>query len=183
MAEPRNRISVSGAVLQDATDWCRWSVRTRAADRLAWESTYGLALPAERLHSVASATSASLWLGPDEWLVLIRPQNAVAFRDRCTWIDPAAAPASSIVEISRRNVGIALVGPSVPWILNSGCPLDLSNDAFPIGACTRTLFGKAEVVLWRREETVWHLECWRSFAPYVWSYLAHAAADSAAIEV
>jgi sarcosine oxidase subunit gamma len=43
--------------------------------------------------------------------------------------------------------------------------------AFPIGMCTRTLFGKAEIVLWRTGEAQFHIEVWRSFAGYVWGGL------------
>src|ERR1044072_8854530 len=100
MAEQSNRIAVKGAHIQPAADWCRWSVRTRAVDRAEWESAYGVLLVADPLRSVSTDTAASLWLGPDEWLVLIRPQNAVAFRDRCAWMNTAEAPTSSIVEVS-----------------------------------------------------------------------------------
>jgi sarcosine oxidase subunit gamma len=58
-------------------------------------------------------------------------------------------------------------------VLTSGCPLDLSAQAFPVGMVARTLFHKAEIVLWRREEG-FHLEVWRSFAPYVAGHLAAA---------
>jgi sarcosine oxidase subunit gamma len=33
--------------------------------------------------------------------------------------------------------------------------------------CTRTLFGKAEVLLWRRAAEEYHLEVGRSFAEYI----------------
>jgi sarcosine oxidase subunit gamma len=52
--------------------------------------------------------------------------------------------------------------------------LDLGLSAFPIGMCTRTLFGKAEIVLWRTGEAQFHIEVWRSFAGYVWGVLGVA---------
>ncbi|MBV1705422.1 MAG: sarcosine oxidase subunit gamma, partial [Hyphomicrobiales bacterium] len=48
-----------------------------------------------------------------------------------------------------------------------GVALDLSADAFPVGACTRTVFEKAEIVLWRTDPGRFHVEVWRSFAPYL----------------
>jgi sarcosine oxidase subunit gamma len=41
--------------------------------------------------------------------------------------------------------------------------------------CTRTMLAKAEVVLWRPAAEEFHLEVWRSFAPYVTQFLAEAA--------
>ena len=60
-------------------------------------------------------------------------------------------------------------------VLNSGCPQDLSLDAFHVGSCSRTILGKSEVVLFREAENRFRVECWRSFFDYVWKYLADAA--------
>jgi sarcosine oxidase subunit gamma len=61
--------------------------------------------------------------------------------------------------------------------LASGCPLDLTMRAFPVGACARTLYHKAEIVLWRTEGDAFQLEVWRSFAPYVEALLTEAGCD------
>ena len=45
--------------------------------------------------------------------------------------------------------------------------------------CTRTVLAKADVVLWRRAEHRFHLECWRSFAPYCFDFLTQAGRDNA----
>jgi sarcosine oxidase subunit gamma len=176
---------VDAALIEPAQALFRWSVRTRANDRAALAAILGIQLPAEPLRSLSSEAISSLWLGPDEWLVLSRPEDAAAFRERHS--RASDGPPASIVDISQRNVGITLRGSRIPWILNAGCPLDLSNAAFPPGACTRTLYGKAEIVLWRRNDAqsrnpgdVWHIECWRSFAPYVNASLARAATECAA---
>jgi sarcosine oxidase, subunit gamma len=62
-------------------------------------------------------------------------------------------------------------------VLNSGCPLDLDESAFPVGMATRTILAKAEVILWRRGPTAFHVECWRSFGPYVHYFLGEAARE------
>ena len=40
--------------------------------------------------------------------------------------------------------------------------------------CTRTVFGKAEIVLWRTAAETFRIEVARSFAPYVWACLEEA---------
>ena len=47
--------------------------------------------------------------------------------------------------------------------------------AFPIGMATRTIFGKTEIVLWRREDLAFQVEVWRSFASYIVGALTEAA--------
>ena len=51
-------------------------------------------------------------------------------------------------------------------MLSSGCPLDLDLTAFPVGRCARTVFAKAEVILWRQAPEMFQIEVWRSFAEY-----------------
>jgi sarcosine oxidase subunit gamma len=45
--------------------------------------------------------------------------------------------------------------------------------------CTRTVLAKAEIVLWRTRESLFHIEVWRSFAVYVASFVAEAAREIA----
>jgi sarcosine oxidase subunit gamma len=63
--------------------------------------------------------------------------------------------------------------------LNHGCPLDLAESAFPVGMCTRTILGKAPILLSRPEPDVFHVDVWRSFAPYAWSLLDEARQEFA----
>ena len=79
--------------------------------------------------------------------------------------------------MSHRQTALELRGPRSADILNSGCPLDLGLVAFPVGMCTRTVFAKAEIVLWRTAPDVFRLEVWRSFTDYVARFLAEVARE------
>jgi heterotetrameric sarcosine oxidase gamma subunit len=81
---------------------------------------------------------------------------------------------ASIVDVSHRSRTLEITGPRAAWCLNAFCALDLDARAFPVGMCTRTLLGKAEVVLWRIAPEVFHLDVARSFVPYVWACLEEA---------
>jgi sarcosine oxidase subunit gamma len=83
--------------------------------------------------------------------------------------------AHSLVDVSHRQIGLIVSGPAAARALNAGCPLDLDVGAFPTGMATRTLFDKAEIVLWRRAATTFHVEVWRSFAPHVANLLTETA--------
>ena len=121
-------------------------------------ATLGLPMPAP-----LTATNRVLWLGPEEWLLLSEPATP-------------SGPAS-LVDISDRYSAVALRGVAVPALLNEGCPLDLADAAFPPAACTRTLFGKAEIILWRVNAGEWRVLVARSFAPYLLGMLHDALAD------
>jgi len=48
-----------------------------------------------------------------------------------------------------------------------------------VGMCTRTVLGKADIVLWRTGPDSFHVEVWRSFADYVARFLTEAARELA----
>jgi heterotetrameric sarcosine oxidase gamma subunit len=79
-----------------------------------------------------------------------------------------------VVDVSHRDTALTVSGPLAVWLINGFCALDLQEAAFPIGMCTRTVFGKAEIVLWRTAAETFRIEVARSFAPYVWACLEEA---------
>ena len=85
----------------------------------------------------------------------------------------------SATDVSHRNAAVIVSGAGAEAALNAGCPQDLSLAKFPVGACSRTVFGKAEVVLLRTADDTFRVECWRSFAEYVGGLLQEAAEDVA----
>ena len=120
--------------------------------------------------TAAAGVRSALWLGPDEWLVL-----APAATGWTEWDDEHGAA----IDIGHRQIAFTVTGEQAATVLAVGCPLDLDRSVFPAGSCTRTVFGKAEIVLWRREPHVFHIEVWRSFAAYVGGLLAEGASDIA----
>jgi len=130
---------------------------------------FGLALPEQACRAQAGGERAALWLGPDEQLLL-----APVGQNQRLQAELGAALqglAHSLVDVSQRQAAIAVSGPRARDMLASGCPLDLDPEAFPVGMCARTVFAKAEVVLWRRSAEEYHLEVARSFSDYVLDWM------------
>ena len=136
---------------------------------------FGVALSDSPLEARVAGERAALWLGPDEWLLLAAGEDVAL----ATSIEAGlGGEPGCVIDVSHRQVGIAVAGAGAALALNAGCPLDLAEAAFPVGMCTRTVLAKADVVLWRRAPDRFHVECWRSFAPYVLDFLAQAADDN-----
>lgn len=151
----------------------RLSLRAPAESVAALSRALDLKLSQAPKQSAQKNGRAALWLGPDEWLVVDDDGH-----------DLMAALARvrvfhSAVDISHRNVAILVSGEGAEATLSAGCPQDLSPAAFPVGACSRTVLGKIEIVLWRTSETQFRVECWRSFCDYAFTFLAGAARDAA----
>ncbi|HEY9055528.1 MAG TPA: sarcosine oxidase subunit gamma [Aurantimonas sp.] len=154
----------------------RISLRAGAQSLKAVEAKLGLALPTRPKTSASEGGMSALWIGPDEWLVLADDASAAA--------EPlparlAGVAGISVVDVSHRNVAIAVEGPAAEAVIAAGCPQDIRLGGFPVGAASRTILSKAEIVLWRTGEQRFEIECWRSFADYVWTFLAEAARSPA----
>jgi sarcosine oxidase subunit gamma len=153
----------------------RFVLQGGAAARTAAGKAFGVVLPESPCRASSSGGRSALWLGPDEQL-LLAPAGDVGVL--ATGLEAALAGiAHSLVDVSQRQVALQLRGPHAGAILGSGCPLDLDSADFPPGMCTRTLFHKADIVLWRTDAREFQLEVARSFADYVRGCLQEAARD------
>lgn len=164
--------------IQKTAPLARLSFRGRAEAQAAVAGALGFALPQAPLSAATGAGKAALWLGPDEWLLLAPEAELEAF-EAAVNAAVAGLPAS-ITDISHRQDAVLVSGPRATWLLNAGVPIDLALPAFPVGMVTRTLCHKAEVILWRKAEDQFVLECWRSFQPYVLEHLLDAARELSA---
>lgn len=147
-------------------------LRARAEDLGALSTSLGLKLPAKPRASVSAKGRTAFWIGPDEWL-LIDEKGGDLMAD-CA----ASGVAHSAADVSHRNTAIIVSGPAAADAINTGSALGLSLAAFPVGAVTRTVFGKIEIILHRVEEETFRVECWRSFATYAFGMLAEGAEDA-----
>jgi sarcosine oxidase subunit gamma len=144
-------------------------------------TVWGVAGSEEALRAEVSAGRASLWLGPDEYLLLDSSEAGGSDEhaaDLARRLEAALGTAPhALVDVSHRQAAIAVHGAHAAAILNGACPLDLDISRFPVGMCTRTVFAKADIVLWRTGEQSFHVEVWRSFIDYVTGLLGVIAQD------
>ena len=166
--------AASLALLPDAA---KLSFRGRPSTFDAAGDAFGVALPREACRFITNGHRTAFWLGPDEWLL-----QSVG-EDPATLFASVSAKLSgqpcALVDVSHRSQAFAISGPQAAYVLNHGCPLDLSPQEFPVGKCTRTIYAKATIMLSRPAPDVFHLDVWRSFAPYVWLLLDEARSELA----
>ncbi len=150
----------------------------------AFESAFGFALPAAANTSAGDADTLALWLGPDEWwLVVPGPEPeagpALAAKLRAALTGHFAA----VTEVGESRTCIRVAGSSARALLQKGCPLDFHPRAFAAGACAQSILAKAGVTLHLfADETVtegpiFDIYVARSFAEYLWLWLEDAGAE------
>jgi sarcosine oxidase, subunit gamma len=172
----RSRI-VPMPALEVLPDAAKLAFRGRPSAVQAAGAAFGIELPQTACRFNVKGNRSVYWLGPDEWLLHATGERA---SEPFAILEKALAGHScSLVDISHRSDAFALSGASSEYILNHGCPLDLSPQAFPVGMCTRTILGKATILLSRPQADTFHIDVWRSFAPYVWQLLDEARGELA----
>ncbi len=141
-----------------AAPMARYSLR--AWQPQALETLLGVKVPKK----IGATEGGIACLGADEWLLRAPEGTEIAL---------GAGLAVALVDISERSVCFVVEGPRSVEILLAGCPLDLEK--FTVGRATRTIFETVEIVLFRLAEDQFHVEVWRSFAPWLWTALTMAA--------
>jgi sarcosine oxidase subunit gamma len=170
------------ATLSPAPPLARLILRARPEAEARAGAAFGSALP-ERINRAATkgergqpGARAALRLGPDEFLLILPLSEREAMIG--TIARALADDAHALVDVSDRSLGYLIAGRGVALVLNAGVPLDLDLAAFPVGMATRTVYLKAEILLWRVAEDAFRIEIARSFAPYFLAMIEQALRDA-----
>ncbi len=166
------RVANSVVSIETAKPASRISLRATSAGARSFEKSLNFALPRKPAETASAKGRHALWLGPDEWLLIdeANPDDSMVPR--------LPNKQFSAVDVSHRNMAFIVAGPGAAATLNAACPRNLSLAAFPVKTCSRTVLGKAEIVLYRTARDTFRVECWRSYAPYVRDLLAIASKDA-----
>ena len=168
-------IDAAGVSVRSTPSYAHLLLHCEPHDAAAIGARTGVQLPDVMLHSATTGSWSALHLAPDEWLLIGDAAGTAAMSEA---LEAAGHETPlSLVDISDRFLAWDVSGPGAEELLAAGCPMDVALASFPVGRCTRTLFGKATVMLWRTGDQAFRLEVARSFAPYVDTLLARAAAD------
>lgn len=173
----------TGVCLSERPAGGRVSLRGDPGDR-AFMTAVGQALdmvlPTDPNTGAVADRATALWLGPDEWLLTTRADAASAVAEGLR--DALAGLAAAVVDVSDAATVIGLSGPRAADVLAKGCALDLHPTVFGPGRVAQTLVAQADVILHRVEggpagEPAFDIHVRRSFAEYLWQWLADAAME------
>jgi sarcosine oxidase subunit gamma len=154
--------------LRPADNAARFNLRIDPANLSAASAIWGTALPATIGGLAQSGRRLAACIGPDEWL-LIAPEGE---RDaiEAAFAGLYATTIHSLVDISHREVGIAVEGPAAADVLQSCIAFDVG--AMAVGEARRTIIDRVQIILLREAETRFRVEVWHSFSDHVWHLLA-----------
>lgn len=121
----------------------------------------------------------SLWLAPDEWLV-IDPDD---LEDVVAGIElgPGWPAGVTVVDVSAQRTLLEIRGPQARALLARGCPLDLDPRVFGEDHCAQSLLARVDVVMFQFEgRDAFGVLVRASFARYLVAWLRDAIEGMAA---
>jgi sarcosine oxidase subunit gamma len=113
----------------------------------------------------------ALWLGPDEWLVVVAT-DPVAMADQLT--AAVGEEPGLVLDVSANRTVLELAGPRARAVLEKGCPVDLHPRSFGPGHAVSTTLARVPVLLWQTDDESYRLVPRSSFADYVARWLLDA---------
>jgi sarcosine oxidase, subunit gamma len=111
----------------------------------------------------------TIWLGPDEWLVVGPDGQQEALEQALR--NGLNGAFGSIVDVSANRTQLEIRGPRAGELLARSIAIDLDARSFGPGRCAQTLLAKAQVILERRDESAFLVYPRTSFASYVADWL------------
>ncbi len=149
----------------------------------AFESAFGFALPAANT-TAGDADTIALWLGPDEWWLVVPgpdPEAGLALAEKLR--AALTGHFAAVTEVGESRTCIRVSGPRARAVLQKGCPLDFHPGVFTAGACAQSCLAKATVLIHLgadesvTEGPIFDIYVLRSFAEYLWLWLEDAGAE------
>ena len=137
----------------------------------AAEAAFALTLPLAPNKSTAANARTALWLGPDQWLIVV-PAGEPSL--------PAVelAGSASVVDVSDLRAVFELAGPRARDVLAKGCAVDLHPRAFKPGDCALSALARIRVALHQPAvENAYQIYVERSYAQYLWDWLVDAMVE------
>ncbi len=133
----------------------------------------GVPLPLAANRVAATGSVRTLWLGPDEWLVVAEG----AAPDLLPRLERAVTGRrASVSDLSSSRVIIEIGGSAARDLLASGCGLDLHPRAFGPGQCAQTLLSRVPVILDQLDEAPhYRLLTRRSYSRWLVDWMIDAA--------
>jgi sarcosine oxidase subunit gamma len=168
---PATHAGMPNVAIELAPSSAKLVLRGRPAALDAMGRALGLHIDGISGQYVERGEHRALWLGPDEWLLKSsKPADHLAD----TLEGASAGLPHAIVDVSSTYTTLHVAGEGSEFLINHGCPLNLSLEAFDIGRCTRSLLAKTGIILSRVERKTFEIDVIRSFSAYAARFLQQA---------
>jgi sarcosine oxidase, subunit gamma len=170
----------SGLIIKEISPIMKLNLRGKSREFL---STIGkninMILPLEANTSSSSEEYTSMWLSPDEWLVVsnnpVDKENNNYQIESLLFNKISKTNLGAVIDISDQFVLINLNGERVFDLLSAGCPFNFNDFKSKKGVVVQTLLTHIDVIIHHKELHNINLFVRRSFSEHLMSWIDDAA--------
>jgi len=136
-------------------------------------------LPTEVNTSSSSSKLTSMWLSPDEWMVV---SNEIITKytnkyplEESLYNSISKTNLGSVVDVTDQFVLFELEGSKIYELFSSGSPFDFNDFKEKKGSTTQTLLNNIDVTIHNKGENLVNLFVRRSFSEHLYSWINDSA--------
>jgi sarcosine oxidase subunit gamma len=136
-------------------------------------------LPTEANTSSSSSKLTSIWLSPDEWMVI---SNEITKKDtkkydveENLYNDISKTNLGAVIDVTDHFVMLELEGSKIYELFSSGSPFNFNEFRKKKGSSTQTLLNNIDVIILNKSENLVNLFVRRSFSEHLFSWINDSA--------
>ena len=136
-------------------------------------------LPTEANTSSSSAKLTSIWLSPDEWMVisneLIEKDTNKYELEENLYNSISKTNLGAVVDVTDQFTMLELEGSKIYELFSSGSPFNFNEFKEKKGSTTQTLLSNIDVIIHNKGENLVNLFVRRSFSEHLFSWINDSA--------
>jgi len=172
--------SYSGLTIKEISPVMKLNLRGKDRDFLTTiGKNINMILPLEANTSSSSDQYTSMWLSPDEWMVVsndtIDKENNNYEIEELLFNKISKTNLGAITDVSDQFVLINLKGEKIFDLLSTGCPFNFNEFKTKKGAVSQTLLAQIDVIILNKAINNVYLFVRRSFSEHLVSWINDAA--------
>jgi sarcosine oxidase subunit gamma len=170
----------SGLTVKEISPIMKLNLRGKSRDFLTTiGKNINMILPMEANTSAYSDNYTSMWLSPDEWMIIsnniINKGNNSYEIEELLFNKISKTNLGSVTDVSDQLVMVNLNGEKIFDLLSTGCPFDFSNFKLKEGSVVQTLLAQIDVIIHHKNPNSINLFVRRSFSEHLMSWINDSA--------
>ena len=138
-----------------------------------------LILPTKANTSSSSSKLTSIWLSPDEWMVIsndkIEKDTNKYDLEENLYNSISKTSLGAVVDVTDQFVMLELEGANIYELFSSGSPFNFNEFKEKKGSTTQTLLNNIDVIIHNKGENLVNLFVRRSFSEHLYSWINDSA--------
>ena len=172
--------SYPGLTVKEISPLMKLNLRGKSRDFLTTiGKNINMILPIEANTSTTSDNYTSLWLSPDEWMIISNnstdKENNQNEIEELLFNKISKTNLGAVTDVSDQFVMINLKGEKIFDLLSTGCPFDFNDFSSKVGSVAQTLLAQIDVIIHHNEKNSIDLFVRRSFSEHLVSWINDSA--------